>query len=125
MDRPDKVAERWWAKFLGGLRRASQGMSFQDVEGHWFVGEHKYRILKQYSAEFRKAIQQHDANKDREKKGDGRVPLILFTFHEGVGQSNRRFLMIEVYPSDGDIVSLLSNLLERIKKQPKNGTNTS
>lgn len=120
-DSPDKVQERWWAKFLGGVRHASQGFSFSDLSGKWFVGEHKYRKLEQYSAEFRKAIKQSDENWAREKKKTNpRIPLVLFTFHGGVGQNARRFLMLEVFNKDKDIETLLENLLKRIKQ--KDGT---
>lgn len=115
-DSPDKANERWWAKFLGGERRPSQGVSYEDLSGHWFTGEHKYRNLLQYSAEFRKAISQHDANRSREPKEGGRQPLICFTFHGSRGQNARRFLMIEVFPKDKDITNLLETLLTKIKE---------
>lgn len=115
-DSPDKVQERWWASFLGGVRHASQGISHADLSGLWFVAEHKYRKLEQYSAEFRKAIHQSDQNRLREDKGSKRVPLILLTFHGGVGQNARRFLVIEVFPRDKDIKTLLTSLLQRIRE---------
>ena len=115
-DTADKVAERWWAGFLGGVRRASQGISYQDLEGFWFVAEHKYRILSQYSAEFRKAIMQHDENTRREKEGEGRRSLICFTFHGNVGQNARRFIMFEVFPKDKDVTSFLDTLQKQISK---------
>lgn len=114
-DSPDKVAERWWAKFLFGVRVPSQGVSNEDLSGKWFTGEHKYRKLEQYSAEFRKAIQQYDANREREKVGKKRFPLIAFTFHGSRGQNARRFLMIEVFPSDKDIKNLLKEILVKIE----------
>lgn len=115
-DSPDKANERWWAKFLGGVRHASQGVSHADLSGIWFIAEHKYRNLSQYSAEFRKAVMQSDANRDREPKVGGRQPLICFTFHGSRGQNARRFMMIEVFPKDQDVVTLLENLLTKIKE---------
>lgn len=116
-DSSDKAAERWWAKFLRGIRHPSQGVSHADLSGEWFVCEHKYRNLAQYSAEFRKAIQQSDANLAREvKEKTNRIPVICFTFHGTRGQNARRFLMLEVFPKDGDIELLLDNLLKKIKK---------
>lgn len=116
-DSPDKANERWWANFLGGLRHASQGKAHPDVSGKWFTLEHKYRKLEQYSAEFRKAITQHDINRNLEP---ALQPLIGFTFHGSRGHNARRFLMIEIFPKDKDIVTLLNRLLEDIKKGEAN-----
>lgn len=115
-DTPDKAAERWWGAFLGGHRHPSQGVSHEDVSGPWFLAEHKYRLLERYSAEFKKAIKQYDENKAREvaAKGD-RTPLVLFTFHGSRGQNARRFMMVEVFPKDGNVVNLLEGILAKIK----------
>jgi len=111
-DSPDKANERWWASFLGGKRFASQGTAYPDLAGDWFTAEHKYRLLEQYAAEFRKAVQQHDINKELEPKLQ---PLICFTFHGSRGHNARRFLMIEVFPKDKNIEYLLEQLLLKIK----------
>lgn len=115
-DSPDKVAERWFAKFLGGVRHASQGVSHADVSSDVFVVEHKYRKLDQYSAEFRKAIAQHDANRERENKGDKREPIVCFTFHGTRGQNARRFIMFEVFPKDVSIDNWLKKLIEKVSR---------
>ena len=115
-DSSDKAAERWWARFLGGVRHPSQGVSHEDLSGNWFVAEHKYRLLEKYSAEFRKAVQQHTENVMREiANKTGRRGLICFTFHGSRGQNARRFLMIEVSSKDKDVVSLLERMLTEIK----------
>jgi hypothetical protein len=115
-DSSDKAAERWWGNFLGGKRVPSQGVSNEDITGTWFTAEHKYRNLGQYSAEFRKAIQQYDANALREKASKTpRFPLVCFTFHGTRGQNARRFIMLEVFPKDENIEKFLGGLLERIK----------
>lgn len=119
-DSPDKVQERWWATFLGGVRHASQGISHADLSGDWFVAEHKYRKLEQYSAEFRKAVKQHDENKAREVANkSGRIPLILLTFHGGVGQNARRFLIFEISSKDKDITEFLLSTVSYIKQAGK------
>lgn len=102
-----KVAETWFAKFLDrwevafierlptGLskRHPSQGIAHEDLSGDWYVAEHKFRKLEQYSAEFRKAVAQHDINK---AKYPDKQSLICFTFHFGRGKKNRRFIMLEI-----------------------------
>lgn len=112
-DSPDKANERWWASFLFGKRFASQGTAHPDIAGDYFTAEHKYRKLEQYSAEFRKAIQQHDINRDLEPKLQ---PFVCFTFHGSRGHNARRFLMVEVFPKDKNIVELLARLLDRSKQ---------
>lgn len=111
-DSPDKVNERWWARFLGGVRHPSQGTAHPDVSGSWFTVEHKYRKLEQYSAEFRKAIQQADLNK---KYFPQKIPFICLTFHGSRGENARRFLIIEVYNKDTNLVSLLTSLLDKAR----------
>ena len=90
-----KEAERKWARFFGrGARRhSSQGVRYEDISGNWFVAEHKFRQFDDYSAEFRKAVEQADDNKSRNPTKES---LILFTFHNGRGTPNRYFLMLEV-----------------------------
>jgi len=112
-DSPDKANERWWADFLFGKRYASQGTAHPDIQGAWFTAEHKYRLLQQYAAEFRKAVQQHDINRELEPTLQ---PFICFTFHGSRGHNARRFLMVEVFPKDKNVVELLTNLLEKAKK---------
>ena len=102
---------------MGGVRHASQGVSHADVSSAWCVVEHKYRKLEQYSAEFRKAIAQHDANREREKQGDNREPIICFTFHGTRGQNARRFIIFEIFPKDLDIDTWIKSLTEKTKKK--------
>lgn len=88
-----KSHERWWARYFGGLRHPSQGFSHPDVSGLWFTLEHKYRQFRQYSAEFRKAIAQHDENL---VSNPSKIPFIGLSLSEGRGKPIRRFLIYEV-----------------------------
>lgn len=88
-----KSNERWWARYFKGNRHPSQGVEHPDLSGLWFTGEHKYRLWEQYSAEFRKAIEQHDRNRELYP---GKLPFVCLTFHYGKGKKNRRFLVYEV-----------------------------
>lgn len=109
-----KQAERKWARFFGrGARRhSSQGIRYEDISGNWFVAEHKFRQFEDYSAEFRKAIEQHDDNKVRNPTKES---LILFTFHSGRGTPNRYFLMLEVVGQDwnGDFMGMWNRINEK------------
>jgi len=116
-DAPPKAAERWWARFLGGHRHPSQGVAHPDISGEWFTAEHKYRDWEKYNAEFKKAVAQHDINRQMDKEFNRpRIPLLCLTLHGGVGQNARRFLVIEVFPKDRDIVSFLTKILNRIQE---------
>ena len=102
-----KEAERKVARFLGGRRRPSQGISHEDIEGEWFTAEHKYREPSDYSAEFRKLLSQMDENKSRYPE---KLALGVITFHSGTGVRNRTYVLTEVDLSkDGTI---LKNLME-------------
>lgn len=88
-----KAAERWWANFTGGKRRPSQGVAHQDIEGENFVAEHKYRLWSDYSAEFRKAVQQMDYNKLIHPE---KLSFLCLSLHQGRGKKTRRLLVFDV-----------------------------
>lgn len=114
-DNSAKQAERWWGKFLLGMRHPSQGVPHPDISSYWCVVEHKYRQFNSWPAEFRKALSQVDANiKMEANRKMPRVPLLALTLHRGVGQNARRFLVIEVHPKDKDVRTLLERILRRI-----------
>ena len=88
-----KANERWWARYFGGTRHASQGVEHPDVSGLWFTLEHKYRDWSSYSAEFRKAISQMDANS---KMFPHKIAMVGLSLHQGRGKKTRRLLVYEV-----------------------------
>lgn len=113
-DSSDKANERWWAGFIHGERHPSQGTAHPDVSSVGFTLEHKYRLLSQYSAEFRKAINQHDINRELFPY---KIPLIGLTFHGERGQNARRFLIVEVFNKDKTMDTVLKRLLETYYKE--------
>lgn len=105
-----KTAERKFARFLGGVRRPSQGISHEDIEGEWFTAEHKYRDPSAYSAEFRKLLSQIDENKSRYPE---KLALGLLTFHRGSGVRNRTYILAEVDLSkDGTVLKSLMEVMK-------------
>lgn len=106
-----KRAERAWASILGGQRRPSQGGPSADILGPDFAAEHKLRKYEEYSAEFRKAIRQHDQNK---REHPNLLPLVLFTFYEEGRRGHRRFMMVEYVPG---VVPKLKDFIERISER--------
>lgn len=109
-----KSAERWFANWLGGNRVPSQGKAHQDIEGEWFVAEHKYRNFKDYPAEFRHAIEQMDTNTANHPD---KISLLALSLHKGRGLPTRRLLVFDVakYPSIKDFLEELNGTI--IQKQ--------